>query len=405
MTVSLPVARAHRSIRLPGLPSPRRVLGLLGLLVIAAVASTALATIAYLRVPLPSGELGVGRTDVLLIDPARTEPAERGGGPRALRVVGWYPAEPGTGTPTTYVPGHDRLEAGLAASGELPAPVLAGLGLVGTSASADAKIAAASERYPVIVFSPGNATNVAFYASLAEDLASRGFVVLGVDHPYQVAAVDVGDRVAVYREPMERTPGEAIAAKIDERVVDISFLLDRLAAGGAGLGELGRRLDLERIGVAGHSNGGVTAAVLCVDARVAACLNIDGQHAGGPFSPRPDPVAPTKPFLYLTKETAMHPALAGVFEAAGEDAYRVMVPAASHDAFTDGPRLWPRLLPVDGTADHVLRVERGVVAAFFDRYLRDEERAGQVFDGMDAPTDVYIEVYPLLGQPHLTPPD
>ena len=46
-----------------------------------------------------------------------------------------------------------------------------------------------------------------------------------------------------------------------------------------------------------------------------------------------------------------------------------------------------------------------MVAAFFDRYLRDEERAGQVFDGLDAPTDVYIEVYPLVGQPHLTPPD
>jgi dienelactone hydrolase len=404
VTVSL-LASARRSMPLSGMPSPRRIFGTVGLLLVAAVASTTFATFAYLRVPASSGDLGVGRTDVLLIDPDRTEPAERGGGPRALRVVAWYPAEPGTGERTTYVPGHDQLESGLGASGEIPVPFVAGLRLVGTSARADAVVAGDRERYPVVVFSPGNATNVAFYAGLAEDLASRGFVVLGVDHPYQVAAVDVGDRVAVYREPMEIAPGEAIPGKIDERVADISFLLDRLSADGAGLGDLSGQLDLDRLGVAGHSNGGITAAVLCSDDRVDACLNIDGQLAGGPFSPLPDPVAPTKPFLYLTKETRLHPSLVALLEGAGDDAYRVMVPAASHDAFTDGPRLRPRLLPVDGIADQVLRVERGVVAAFFHRYLRDDGPTGRVFDGLDAPTDVYIEVYPLRGLPTLTPPD
>lgn len=405
MTISLPVASTHRSMPVPGVPSPRRVLGLVALLLVAAVASTAAATVAYLRIPAPSGVHGVGRSDVLLVDPDRVESPERGGGPRAIRVVAWYPAEPGTGEPATYVPGLGRIESGLAASGEIPAPVAAGLGLVGTSARSGAPIAGTRARYPVIVFSPGNATNVAFYASLAEDLASRGFVVLGVDHPYQVAAVDVGDRVAVYREPVELAPGQAVPGKIDERVADIAFLLDRLTADGAGLGDLAHHLDLDRLGVAGHSNGGITAAVLCADDRVDACLNIDGQLAGGPFSPRPDPAAPTKPFLYLTKETRMHPSLVGLLEAAGQDTYRVMVPAASHDAFTDGPRLRPRILPVEGTADHVLRVERGVVAAFFGRYLDDGTGSGRVFDGLDAPTDVYIEVYPLDGQPNLTPPD
>ena len=373
-------------------------------MLVVALVSTSIATIAYLRVPLPTGHLAVGRTDVLLVDSSRIESADRGRGPRALRVVAWYPAEAGTGKPASYIPGYDRIASGLEASGELPAPVVAGLRLVGTSSREGAAIAETGPRYPIIIFSPGNATNVGFYAALAEDLASRGFAVLGVDHPYQVAAVDVGDRVAVYRERLELAPGVAIPGKIDERVADIAFLLNQLEVDGAGLGVLAEHLDLQRIGIAGHSNGGITAAVLCSDVRIAACLNIDGQQAGGPFSPRPHPDAPTKPFLYLTKETRMAPGLLQLFEEAGAGAYRVMVPAATHDAFTDGARFWPRLLPVDGAADEALTVERGVVAAFFDRYLRKPAGEGQVFEGLDAPTDVYIEVYPLDGLPHLMPP-
>ena len=51
----------------------------------------------------------------------------------------------------------------------------------------------------------------------------------------------------------------------------------------------------------------------------------------------------------------------GWMEKAGADTYRVVVPAATHGSFTDGSRYEPRIAPVDGTADHVLTVEREVV--------------------------------------------
>ena len=89
----------------------------------------------------------------------------------------------------------------------------------------------------------------------------------------------------------------------------------------------------------------------------------------------------------------MNPRLAALFEAGGPETYRVVVPAATHGAFTDGGRFAPRALPLEGDADHTLRVARGFVAAFFDHELRGAPRT--VFGSVDAPTDVLVEVYPL----------
>lgn len=368
------------------------------MLVLAAVtaASTAASTLTYLRLPAPTGAFAVGRAVTLLADPARSEPRTTADDRRKVRLIAWYPAIAGSGQATQYVPGLDTIRSGLESSGELGNIEVAGLGLVQAHSRDAATVAHSDGSYAVVILSPGNATNVAFYSSLAEDLASHGFVVIGVDHPYQVAAVDLGEgNVAVYPgDPAGAPVGVEVAAKIDERVADIRFVLDRLAVDAAGLSALRGRLDLGRVAIAGHSNGGIAAAQACAtDVRLVACMNIDGQSAGGPFSSRPDPTAPTKPFLYLTKEEQLHPALAALFEKGGPDTYRVVVPAATHDKFADGPRFLPRLAPVDGDADAVLTIERGFARAFFDRVLHGAPQT--VFRAVTAPTDVFVEVYPL----------
>lgn len=117
----------------------------------------------------------------------------------------------------------------------------------------------------------------------------------------------------------------------------------------------------------------------------------------GPFGTGADPVAPAKPFLFLTKEAELHPALARAFEAGGSGGYRVVVPAAAHDSFTDGPRFQPRLLPIAGTADDVMTVTRGFLVAFLDQALRGAPQ--EVWGEVEAPTDVLVEVYPLQPAP------
>ncbi len=397
-----PGSRAWLGHRRPlGPPPRRRVLLALAILAGAGIISSLFSTVAYLRLPAPTGEFGVGREAAVWTDPSRGEAHTAAPGDvRQVRVVAWYPTDASAATGGPYLRDVAEIADGLVASGELGPVAVAALRAAGSNSVDGAPLSASAARWPVVILSPGNATNIEFYGTLAEELASNGYAVVGVDHPYQVTAVGLLDgSVAVY-EGDDPAPGHLTgpdgraAEKIAERVADIGFVLDRLENAADGLAGLdGRALDLEHIAVVGHSNGGVAAAELCAsDPRVDACLNIDGMLAGGPFSAATS-VAPTKPFMFLTKETELHPELRALFEAGGDQTYRVVVPAASHGAFADGPRFVPRLLPLDGDADQTLRVTRGFAVAFLDHVLRGAPQA--VFGKVDAPTDVLLEVYPL----------
>ncbi len=186
-------------------PTPRvakAVLVVTGLLVAAsAVASTGSAA----SVLAPTGPMTVGRLSVHLSDPGRPElHTDDPNDSRSVSLTVWYPAEEGTGVDAAYDPDLDVLGPGLRASGEVSALELRGLSLVRDGAREDAVPLRTRPAFPVVLLSPGGATNVGFYASLAEDLASHGWAVVGVDHPFQstatllvdgdVAVVDEGDR-------------------------------------------------------------------------------------------------------------------------------------------------------------------------------------------------------------------
>jgi alpha-beta hydrolase superfamily lysophospholipase len=384
---------------MPSGPSWRLATGWVLLAVILLAVSTAASTAIHLRLPASTGTFSTGKITSLWTDPARPEPGTSSSSDRrSVRVVAWYPAEPGTGALAAYLADLETIADGLVASGEVGSLETAGLRFVHDPARAGADISGNQAEYPVVLLSPGNATNVEFYSALAEEVASHGFVVIGLDHPFQVAAVALDGLVAVYPgDPPLGQAAEVTPARIDERVADITFVLDMLADEAPGLEPLAGHMDLSRIGIMGHSNGGVAAAEACADPRIDACLNIDGQLAGGPFSARPDPVPPSKPFMYLTKESMLHPSLAALFEAAGTDTFRVVVPAAAHDEFADPAMFRPRLLPTATAAEDAITVSRGITVAFFDHALRDAPTT--VFSGLAAPTDIQIFVYPLVPRP------
>lgn len=384
---------------------PRRPLP--GLLAVTALTLlvAAISTVARLEVPPPTGDFAVGRTTLLLVDAARSEPATADvADHRSVPLTIWYPAEAGTGTPAPYVQDLAVIADGLVASGAIGRAVAWGLGHVQDPARADAAPLQGGPSFPVLLLSPGNATNVAFYAALAEDLASHGWAVVGVDHPFQSAAVRTSAGVAVH-DPDEdgQVPGPAAGEQRDrvtERVLDLRFTLDELAGAHADGTLLGGRLDLGTVGALGHSNGGLAAVELCrADVRVQACANLDGQGAGGPLSTDQAVGAPEQPLLVLTKETELHPQIAARLEDAGEGAVRAVLPAASHDGFTDGALFAPRLTPFPRASDHVITTSRGVLRAFFDRALRGA--SATVLGDIDARTDLYLEVYPLGGRPPL----
>ena len=352
-----------------------------------------------LAIPATTGPHAVGRERVIWMDEARPEshtsdPADS----RSVPVQVWYPAQSGTGQPAEYVEGLDVIGEGMRASGEFSWLELMGLRLIRDRALDGAEVATDEGGFPVLILSPGNATNVAFYANLAEDLASRGYVVVGVDHPYQVAAVMLADRsVAVYDHTMDVQLG-SVGPKIEERVADIRFVLDQIRGGAGGIEFLAQSLDLGRVAVLGHSNGGLAAIEMCrEDPGISACVNIDGQNAGGPFGHEVDSVAPDQPFMYLTKEAAIHDEMNRRFERAGEGAVRAVIPSAAHGDFTDGGIFEPDLDPFAGNARSVAGTTRSLVGAFFDHWL--VQPRPRPFSGLHVGSDVYINLYPLDDNP------
>lgn len=352
-----------------------------------------------LRLPAPGGPYVVGRASLTWVDESRPEVVPgASGGSRHVGVQLWYPAQAGSAPRAPYFPFLDQVSAALRESGEVSALKVAGLRFIRSNSLWQAQAAWEGGPFPVLLLSPGNGTNVEFYGGLAEELASQGYVVVGINHPYDVAAVALSDgKVAgYYRQQWDIPPQEQqqyVQQRGPVRVADAFFVVDRLSNLNREDPLLAGRLDLERLGFLGHSLGGITAAEACQrDPRFKACLNLDGIQAGGPFSMVASPPLPAQPFMFITKEEQLHPGLIAQFEALPSQGYVVIIHGASHDHFTDGPQLLPSLLPIQNRADRILQQISQYALAFFDQELK-----GQLSQLLTAPRQdpqVTFQVYP-----------
>lgn len=326
-------------------------------------------TASHLALPTPVGPYAIGRLRLSWSDPARREVLSANNvDQREIIAEVWYPARSGTGSAAPYFPDLARVAAGLIQSGEFDRFETWGLRFVRAHGRTNA-VAAEMATFPVVILSPGGATNAEFYASFAEDLASNGFVVFALNHPYDVAAVTLANgSVAVLAD--QGPPNlDSTASRIAERVADVRFLLDRLGEINGGSGPLAQHLDLARIGAMGHSLGGITAAQACAaEARLKACLNLDGLQDGGPFSVRSGGPIPTQPFKFITKETTLAPRLEELLRGVPNFS-RTIIPDAAHRDFSDGPLFEPSLLPLSRTIDRVNAQIRGAIREFFQQTL------------------------------------
>ncbi len=108
---------------------------------------------------------------------------------------------------------------------------------------------------PVIVFSHGLSGDRKGFMNVSRHLASHGYAVAALDHPgsnrQQLDAVLSGNAREI------ATPGE-----FRDRPLDVSFLLDELARLNAADSNFIGQLDLDKVGIIGHSFGGYTALAL-----------------------------------------------------------------------------------------------------------------------------------------------
>ena len=392
----------------------RRAIRILALLLIlTTVAMLAAAAFGWFRhnqevtLPQPAGPYAIGRVVFDWVDPTRPELfGPDPGAHRELVVWAWYPAAAGSsaGQVATYLPANWR-QAVERSRGIASALVVQNLAAVRAHAVADAPIA--SGPFPVIIMQPGLGPIASDYTTLAEDMASRGYAVVASTPTYSANVVVFPDGRVVEGTDAATVSDSASPSEAKttlDRLVNVwasdnRFLMDQLQKLNAAdpSGRFTGKLDLNAIGVVGHSFGGASAAETCrLDARCKAGANLDGSPYGDVIR-----AGLRQPFLFMWSEPAF-PQREGQRQAVQDmqtlvshstgKLYQLTIQGMRHFNFSDYAVLYePVLKPMQmlGAIDgrRGLQITTTYVAAFFDQNLR-----GTPQTLLDGPSPDYPEV-------------
>jgi predicted dienelactone hydrolase len=402
----------------------RRILAIIGivmgLLVLALAAAIPILSPVF-SLPEPTGSHVVGTQYYYWTDEER--PDELSGEPGDFREVSvqiWYPAEPSEDKePMRYM----SQEAARALTHDWDAPefLFDHHALVRTHAYLGAEMAQIGGPFPVITYSTSGL--MSSHMALFEELASHGYVVLCIGHPYWNPYVyDSGGEVLPFdgqNEYHQEWWAEDADAAVDgarSRIVfakrvadqerahgshnevrplavrdlrmwaeDVGFVLDELEMMSQGSDFLAGALDLERVGIMGFSKGGATAGQFCLtDERCKAGINLTGIMYGDIVEANLD-----KPFFFMSEEGLSCPDCYVndlFYKRAESDAYRMKIRGARHTSFGD-PCLWGDLFKMSEVepgieCERMVTIQNVYTLAFFDKHLKG--MASPLLDGPSA---------------------
>lgn len=344
------------------------------------------------ELPRPPGPYDIGTTVREWTDPTRPETATPDPDDRRMVVVQlWYPAEPvqPDAERARYL-GRDDQEAntitrGLADYLGVPAVLLDGLPRARGNAVQDAPVASSGGPFPVVLFSPGLGGIRTQNTAWAEDLASRGYVVAALDHPYDSAAVVLRDgrtiRTKVTAAGDDAEDERRANGWTDVRAADLRFVLDQLellnrdSGGGPPAGQL----NTKRAAATGHSLGGAAALQAArQDHRFDAVIDLDGFPRNPASTPFPQPVLAVAHPLDLGESPNYLPRLAQVLKLSSAEGCLLTVPGTEHLTFTDVPLFLPPLPSLVGTLGRRQgpQLTSSISAVFLDATLKADSDPG-----------------------------
>ena len=358
--------------------------------------------------PAPTGHDWVGTVSLHLVDRSRPDPWVPEIPDRHLMVQIWYPAASTAGHRQEPWMAPHAAEAYQETIGIPPGAVEFPV----THAYADAPVRPRRGGRPVVLYSPGLGGERIETTAIVEDLASRGYVVVTVDHVHDSSFVELPDGSVETSAIPELTDDNEIAVTtkaVDARVADIGFVLDQLEVIDRGANPdaerralprgLGDALDLDRIGIFGHSDGGTTAiAALNTDPRIATGVNLDGTMWTAEST-----VGSDRPLLFFGREDhnkESDPTWAELWANHLGPKLELTLVGSTHTTFTDLVVLVPQVADVLGwdpaqVEDAVGSIDgprattilRRYLGAHFDLQLRGRDR-----QLLDEPSDCYPEV-------------
>ncbi len=365
--------------------------------------------------PKPSGPYDVGTTSYRLVDNSREEKfTEDKNDVREFLVSVWYPADVEKEDKVkTYWDEDNIIGKSFSKNAGLGTFFFSHLSLVKTNSYIDARVSEDKESYPVIIYSHGfNGLNTD-NTMLFESLASKGYIVFGINHTYESvgslfpngefipsdfeylfesydsnskeelilldAYTEAGD-VDVKKDIINQlmTFDNQLTEMVSIRTADAIFLLNEMHSINSEYPIMNSKLDLSNIGMIGYSLGGATTQEVCVsDIRIKACINIDGWPYGELFNTEN---TINTPYLFIGSET--HSDMdkminSYVYDKLENDAYMIAIKGTEHPNFIDFPYLikvfgyigfWG---PIDSEILH--NIDNDFVLGFFNIYLKNED--------------------------------
>jgi dienelactone hydrolase len=379
-----------------------------GLVTAPAASVRATPPLAHLTLPTPSGPDAVGTKAFRLVDHSRHDPWVASQPYRELMVSVLYPARDAARYPVApqMSPGAAKhFDASLATVHQSLGIPAGKVDWAATPTHAHLNAPAAPGRHPVVLYSPGLGDPRTLGTTLTEDLASRGYVVVTIDHTYDASEVEFpGGRVEPFKLPRDGDVLATLRKVVSVRVADTRFVLDQLTEG-----RLGVPVDPGEIGMFGQSAGGFTALqTMHDDPRLKAAADLDGtvgfdQADGGPgLSPLAEDGL-GRPYLLMGSQASDHHTVRS-WEAlwSNSTGWRrdLHLRGSEHGSYTDLESLVPQLVKAavlpnpaaqedTGWIDpaRAVTAERAYLAAFFDHELRG--RDGGL---LDRPSPEYPEV-------------
>lgn len=234
-------------------------------------------------IPLPpgTGKDDIGTIEMQLIDHSRLNPFAGNAetpGPRSFMIQLFYPAKQANKYPLApYMSPvtaayHDAMFG-------LPNGTMS---LIQTNSHQGAPMKP-RHKTELILFSTGYGVSRQAYTTFAEDLASHGYLVAMIDHPYDAPIVEFPDGSIVLADLASDLSDPALFAKVQGvRVDDALFALQLLHYNLTScIPGVRSRLRIHDVGMFGHSLGGATAAeTMWHDSRITGGINLDGQMGG-----------------------------------------------------------------------------------------------------------------------------
>ena len=378
-----------------------RGLKVAGLVIILALAILLPSVLPVFELPEPSGAYTVATKNILLELDREEEITTDKTDQRRIMLKVWYPSSSNDGEADPYIDKAGR--NGFAQKYGLPPFTMDYLDKIETHVYRDLPVA--EKVFPVLIFSHGYNSKANGYYALLSEVVSRGYVVFAINHTYESTGTTFPDGDMAYFDynyanQIESGTWEVVAPAVEtfknglpfaqrhpvvkkalmnyfvkdmvqRWATDISDVVGALDAWNR-VGFFKGKLDLDNIGVFGHSRGGGAAGhSLLIDSNIKAGVNLDGVQWG--------PIVDTvfqQPFLFVSADwPAEHEDLNShaYVNKSTSYFYEAMIHGTGHSNFMDIPYMVPlQSLSQAGNIDPDLGIEisTDLVVSFFDKHLK-----------------------------------